>query len=222
MRVLVVEDEELIVEFLKRSLKIEKHDVDVASDGLKGYKKALKAHYDVIILDVMLPMKNGLDICRELRRTGVATPILFLSARNSEAARIQGLDAGADDYLVKPFSYRELNARLRAITRRPSVVPQSELQIANLILNPVSRDVTRGGKLIHLRPKEYALLEYMMRHPNVALPRYELLRNVWGISNDMTSNRLEVYIRHLRNKVDSKYRTKLIHTVRGVGYKISG
>ena len=167
-------------------------------------------------------MKNGLDICRELRRTGVATPILFLSARNSEAARIQGLDAGADDYLVKPFSYRELNARLRAITRRPSVVPQSELQIANLILNPVSRDVTRGGKLIHLRPKEYALLEYMMRHPNVALPRYELLRNVWGISNDMTSNRLEVYIRHLRNKVDSKYRTKLIHTVRGVGYKISG
>lgn len=221
MNILVVEDDELVAEFIKRALKQQNHYAVSVGDGLEGFKKAQSAEFDAIILDVVLPMKDGLSICRDLRRLKVSTPILILSAQVDEDSRIAGLDAGADDYLVKPFSYRELHARLRAITRRPSSVVQSRLKAGNLALDPDSREVTRNGLRIELRPKEYELLEYMMRNPNTAIPKRVLLSRVWGINSDATSNRLEVYIRHLRGKIGDESKKGLITTVRNVGYKLA-
>lgn len=221
MNILLVEDDNLMAEFVKRVLKSENHFVSVAYDGIQGFKKAQASSYDAIILDVLLPSKDGLSICRDLRRLKIMTPILFLTSQYDEKSRVDGLDAGADDYLVKPFSYKELSARLRAITRRPSVVIQSSLVVGDLTLNPEGHSVTRQGRALSLRPKEYDLLEYMMRNPGIALPKHVLLRNVWKIRSESASNRLEVYIRHLRQKVDHPFKRKLIHTVRGVGYKIT-
>lgn len=220
MNILVIEDDDLTAEFIRQVLGRENHYVVVNDDGAKGFKKAQSSQFDAIILDINLPNMDGVTICRELRRLKVATPILFLSSYTDEHIRIEGLDAGADDYLIKPFSYKELTARLRAITRRPSIVVQSALSICDLMLNPESREVSRSGKVLKLSPKEYELLEYMMRNPDTALPRYLLLSRVWRIGSDSSSNRLEVYIRHLRQKVDHTHKKKLIQTVRGVGYKI--
>ncbi len=220
MKILIVEDDELIAEFIAKTMKLEKYDVVVVGDGYEGFKLANSSDFGAIILDVLLPQKNGLEICRELRRLRISTPILILSSESSEAARISGLDAGADDYLTKPFDYRELQARIRAITRRPSVILQSQLEVADLTLDPTSREVLRDGKKLELRPKEYELLEYMMRNPDTALSRARLLKDVWGIFADNSSNRLEVHIKHLREKVDDKRKHKLIQTVRGMGYKL--
>ncbi len=222
MRVLVVEDEELILEFLKRSLKADKKDVDVATNGADGYKKAMLHSYDAIVLDVMMPIKNGLDVCRDLRREGNVTPIIFLSSRGSESARVQGLDAGADDYMAKPFSYKELNARLRAITRRPSTSLGAKLVVGDVVLDSARHIATRGKRNLVLRPKEFALLEYLMQNPGTVLTREQLLRKIWGVSQENSSNRLEVYVRHLRTKLTLADEDQMIYTVRGKGYKIMG
>lgn len=220
MNILIIEDDTLLAEFTKRSLRAQNHHVSVVHDGSSGFKRAQSGAYDAIILDILLPGKDGLSICNELRRMKVETPIMILSSKTSEESRITGLDAGADDYMVKPFSRNELSARLRAITRRPSTVVQSNLQVGDLILDPVTRRVTRAGTVIGLRPKEFELLEYMMRNQGIALQKHVLLSKVWHIYSKAASNRLEVYIRQLRQKIDQPYESKLIHTVRGVGYTL--
>ena len=220
MRVLVVEDDEYILEYLKRALARDKHTVDAAADGAIGFDKALSRTHDLVILDVVLPRKDGLSICSELRELGYKTPILILSSQDSHDARIRGLDMGADDYLVKPFSYEELAARMRALTRRPNKLLPPTLKIDDLVLDPVKQEVTMAKKQVKLRPKEYVLLEYLMRNSNQAIAREELLQKVWGIGAANTSNRLDVYIRHLRSKIDDHRKEKLIKTVRGKGYML--
>lgn len=220
MNILIIEDDTLLAEFTKRSLRLQNHHVSVVHDGSSGFKRAQSGSYDAIILDVLLPGKDGVSICSDLRRMKVETPIMMLSSKTSEESRITGLDAGADDYMIKPFSRNELSARLRAITRRPSVVAQSSLSVFDLTLDPITHTVTRAGQDIHLRPKEYELLEFMMRNQGVALQKHLLLRKVWHIYSKAASNRLEVYIRQLRQKVDQPFSVQLIHTVRGVGYKL--
>lgn len=222
MYTLVVEDDELLSDFIEKTLKLDGHRVDVIHDGLKGFERAQSKNYDSIVLDVMLPHKNGYEICSDLRRLGVTTPIIFLSANSSESEKIAGLDSGADDYLTKPFSYKELQARIRAITRRPSTVSQSKLQLADLVMDPSSRQVTRDNTIIALRPKEYELLEYLLQNQNIALSKQRLLNDVWGVMSESSSNRLEVHIRNLRKKIDKNHQNKLIKTVRNIGYKISG
>jgi len=220
VNILIVEDDELLTEYLKRTLMAEGHYVRIAYDGKTGFKKAQNGSYDVIVLDIMLPDKNGLEICEELRRLKIPTPILILSAKTDEASKVTGLNYGADDYLVKPFGDKELLARIRAVTRRPASVIQSSLQVGDLVLDPESHTVTRAGKPLQLRPKEYDLLEYMLRNPEIALSREMLLKKIWHIHSDASSNRLEVYIRQLRQKVDQPFGHKYIQTVRGVGYKL--
>lgn len=219
MNILVVEDDELTAEFIKHVLIKEHHYVRVCSDGIEGFKNAQSQKYDVILLDISLPNKDGLTICRDLRRLRVATPILILSSYADEQTKVNCLDAGADDYMTKPFGYKELLARFRSITRRPSLVIQSSLQAEDIVLNPESHGVSRGGVELHLRPKEYDLLEFMMRNPNTVLPKHVLLNKVWQIRSESASNRLEVYIRHLREKIDKPFKRKLIKTVHGIGYK---
>lgn len=223
MRVLIVDDEELIIEFLKRSLKNDHHSVDIARDGLEAIQKASKKSFDVIVLDILMPHRNGIEVCRELRNTGITTPILILSSSDSESARIEGLDAGADDYLIKPFSYLELIARLRALHRRPIGTFTPKLKHGKIELDPVSHIVTLSGQNIDIRPKEYDLLQYLMLHEGTAVKRYELLTNVWGVSATNTSNRLDVCIRQLRKKIDDteqKQNKSVIKTVHSYGYKI--
>lgn len=222
MRILVVEDDDYILEYLRRSLTRDKHVVDVAADGAIGFDKAMSRKHDLVILDLVLPRKDGYSVCSDLRAFGYKTPILFLSSQDSHEARIKGLDFGADDYMVKPFNYDELAARIRALVRRPNKVLPPKLAIDNLELNPVSQEVTMNGEIVILRPKEYVLLECLMRNPGEALSRKELLQKVWGISEENTSNRLDVYIRHLRTKIDADRdnANKLIKTVRGKGYMI--
>lgn len=220
MRILVIEDEEYILEYLKRMLGKDKHTIDAAADGAIGFDKAMSRSHDLVILDVMLPRKDGLSVCSDLRAFGYKTPILMLSSQDSYEARIRGLDSGADDYLVKPFSYDELAARIRALMRRPSRVLEPHLKVADLDLNPATQVVKMDGTELSLRPKEYVLLEYLMRNVNRALSREELLQRVWGIGAHNTSNRLDVYIRHLRSKIDDHRKDGLIKTVRGKGYML--
>ncbi|MDX1765360.1 MAG: response regulator transcription factor [Candidatus Saccharimonadales bacterium] len=220
MRILVVEDDELTLEFLKKSLTKDQHMVDPAVDGAVGFDKALSRKHDLVILDVVLPSKDGISVCADLRELGYKTPILILSSQDTHKARVRGLDAGADDYVVKPFSYDELSARIRALVRRPNKLLPAKLKAANIELDPATHQVKRGDKVIDLRPKEYLLLEYLMRNANRALSREELLQRVWGIGIGNTSNRLDVYIRHLRTKIDEGREHKLIRTVRGKGYML--
>lgn len=221
MNILIIEDDTLLAEYTKRSLSAQDHRVSVVHDGSSGFKRAQSGAYDAIILDIILPDIDGVTICNDLRRMKIETPIMMISSKSSEQSRVTGLDAGADDYMVKPFNRNELAARLRAITRRPSVVVQSALTLADLSLDPTTRTVRRGGQLIQLRPKEYELLEFMMRNQGIALHKNLILSKVWRIYSTAASNRLEVYIRTLRQKIDYGHRVKLIHTVRGVGYKLS-
>lgn len=220
MNVLLIEDEEIMGQYLSRLLRARGHTLEHIYDGIVGYDAALKNEYDLIILDIKLPRRNGLSICRGLREADVSTPILMLSSNSSEKSRIEGLDAGADDYLPKPFSGAELCARLRALNRRPRNLLPTRLNVGDITLNPVKHQVTRDGELLNLRPKEYGLLEYMMRKKGQVLPRDEILSKVWGINIDNASNRLDVYVRHLRSKVDDGREVEYIHTVRGVGYMI--
>lgn len=221
MKILIVEDEQRVVQFIQKGLKEEGHAVDVATDGEEGGFLAEVNDYDLIILDLMLPKKSGIAVCREIRERGVNTPVLMLTARDSVEDKVRGLDAGADDYLTKPFAFEELLARVRALLRRRSETKTPILKIADLELDPMSRRVTRGGQPIRLTTKEYALLEYMMRNPDKVLSRTLIGEHVWDMNFDPESNVIDVYVSHLRAKVDKGFDLQLIHTLRGQGYILS-
>lgn len=219
MRLLVVEDEVKLAALLKRGLAEEGYAVDVASDGKQAKWLVAESAYEAIVLDVLLPDENGFDVCAELRRSGCWSPVLILTALDGVSDRIKGLDAGADDYLAKPFAFEELLARLRALTRRESGERPVVLQVADLSLNPATHYVQRGNSGIELTRKEFALLEYFMRHVGEVLSRTTLIEHVWDFAFDSDSNVVDVYVRYLREKIDRPFNTDSIETVRGVGYR---
>lgn len=222
MHVLIVEDERTIATYLKRGLEEHGYAVDLAGTGHEALDWLASGTFDLIILDVMLPGIDGLTVCRELRGRGDRTPVLMLTARDTVDDRVQGLDVGADDYLVKPFALREVLARLRALTRRTADQPkQPVLQVADLVLDQRTRQVRRDGKLIDLTVKEYAVLECLMRAPGQILSRTVIADHVWDYDTFHESNVVDVYIRNLRRKIDDSAPIKLIHTVRGVGYRLT-
>lgn len=218
VRVLVVEDDPKLAGVLKQGLKEQGFAVDVAGESAIGLELALSTQYDALLLDLMLPGKDGFHLLRELRGRGSRVPVLVLTARSSVEDRIRGLDLGADDYLPKPFDFAELLARLRAITRRPSVEPKTVLAAADLQLDVSRREVTRAGRRIDLTAKEFALLEYLLRKKGVVVTRGMILDHVWDMDYHGGSNLVEVYVNYLRRKIDQDFEPKLIHTVRGVGY----
>jgi DNA-binding response OmpR family regulator len=217
MQILVVEDERRMAALLERSLLEEGHQVVVARDGREGFDIARNSQFDVIVLDVMLPRMDGMAVARKLRESRNQTPILMLTARDAAADIVQGLDCGADDYLTKPFSIDILLARLRAVSRRGVIPRPTLLKIADVTLDPASRRVTRGSRVLNLTPREYSLLELLMRNPGRAVSRDAILESVWGFSTEVSENTVEVFLRQLRLKIDTS-QPKLIHTVRGYGY----
>jgi len=220
VRILVVEDERRIAAFIKRGLEEERYAVDLAYDGQEALDWAAFVDYDLILLDILLPKKDGIQVCRELRDRGSKMPILMLTARDTVEDRVSGLDSGADDYLVKPFAFQELLARIRALLRRQSEVKTTQLQVADLVLDTVTHRATRAGQVIELTAREYALLEFLMRHPRQVLSRTQIAEHVWDYGFYSTSNVVDVYIGYLRSKIDKGFDVKLIQTVRGAGYKI--
>jgi two-component system OmpR family response regulator len=220
MRVLVVEDEPKMARLVKRGLEEEGIAVDVADRGEDAVWMAGSTEYDVVVLDVMLPGLDGFEVCRRLRVDEVWTPVLMLTARDAVEDRVAGLDGGADDYLVKPFSFDELLARLRALARRGSAERPAVLEAGDLRLDPATRRASRGDTEIALSQKEYALLETLMRRPGVALSRLQLLEHAWDDTYENRSNVIDVYIRYLREKIDRPFGTDTIETVRGVGYRL--
>ena len=218
MRILVVEDDRKVASFIRKGLTEEGYAADVASDGETGLAMGLDRLHDVIVLDVMLPRKPGFQVVRELRQAKVTTPVLLLTARDTVEDKVQGLDAGADDYLTKPFAFAELLARIRALLRRGTAARAPVLQIADLTLDPAVRTVTRGGEAISLTNREFALLEYLMRNTGRVLTRTMIAEHVWDYSFDSGTNVIDVYVNYLRKKIDAGRERKLIHTVRGVGY----
>jgi len=224
MAILVVEDEQRLARLLQRVLQDEGHTVHLAHDGATGLDMALHGDYDLAILDLMLPDLDGVEICRHLRAAGVRTPILMLTARGAVEDRVTGLNAGADDYLVKPFAMAELVARVNALLRRARGTdgPPTILQVADLTLDLLRHEARRGGQVIELTPKEFALLEYLMRNPGRALTRSQIIDRVWQYDLDSLSNVVDIYIHYLREKIDRGFGRPLIKTVRGVGYKIEG
>ncbi len=222
MRLLLVEDDHKIAGYVKRGLEEEGYAVDAAYDGRDGLDWALAAPYDLFILDVMLPGLDGFSLCRELRRQGIHAPVLMLTARDAVDDRVDGLDAGADDYLVKPFAFRELLARLRALLRRAADAPKrTVLQAGDLTLDTRTQRVQRGERTIELTAKEFAVLECMMRDPGRVLSRTVIADHVWSYDAYNQSNVIDVYIRNLRRKIDDGSERKLIETVRGVGYRLT-
>lgn len=221
MRILIIEDDPKIAGAIKRGLVQESYAVDIELDGASGYGAASTIDYDLIILDRMLPEKDGLTVCSELRQAKIQTPILMLTAKTTINDRVQGLNSGADDYLPKPFSFEELLARVKALLRRPSQLHNNELKIADLILNTLSVEVSRGGKPINLSSKEFALLQYLIRNKGVVVSKGMIIEHVWDFEADILPNTVEVYMGYLRNKVDKPFKKPLLHTVRGFGYKIS-
>jgi two-component system response regulator MprA len=217
-RILLVEDEKKIADFIRRGLTLEGYSVIVAYDGEKGLEAAVDETPDLIILDIMLPKLDGLAVCRSLRSAGFTTPILMLTARDSVPDRVAGLDSGADDYLIKPFAFDELLARLRALLRRRAATEEETLAFADLRLNPATREVWRGNRRIELTAKEFDVLELFMRHPRQVLTRDILYERAWGYDFVGESNIIEVYVRYLRSKLEEEGQSRLIHTVRGVGY----
>jgi DNA-binding response OmpR family regulator len=220
MRLLLVEDNKRLSDSLRLTLEDDGYAVDVAYDGLDGEEMGLVSVYDIIILDIMLPGKDGIEVCKALRNKRVRTPVLMLTARDALEDRVQGLDSGADDYLVKPFEVDELRARIRALLRRESSTKTGILQIGDLILDPAAHTVRRSGELIELTAKEFSLLEYMMRHPNQLITREMAEEHLWSYENIVASNVVDVYIRRLRRKIDDPYEPKLLETLRGAGYRI--
>lgn len=221
MRILLVEDEPKIADFIARGLSENGYSVDVAHDGEEAVDWPSVASFDVIILDVMLPSRDGIEVCQTLRRQGLRTPILMLTARDTVADRVRGLDSGADDYLIKPFAFAELLARVRALSRREPALLGTELHVGDLALNTVTRQVTRAGAAVELTTKEFGLLECLMRHPNQVLSRTVIAEHVWNYDFDNATNVIDVHVKNLRKKIDEGFEHKLIHTVRGVGYRIS-
>ena len=218
MRILVVEDDRKVASFIRKGLTEDGYAVDVASDGETGLAMGLDRLHDVIVLDVMLPGKPGFQVVRELRQAKVATPVLLLTARDAVEDKVQGLDAGADDYLTKPFAFAELLARVRALLRRGTAARAPVLQVADLTLDPATRTVARGGEAISLTNREFALLEYLLRNAGRVLTRTMITEHVWDYSFDSATNVIDVYVNYLRKKIDAGRERKLIHTVRGVGY----
>jgi len=219
MRVLVIEDEDKMADVIRRGLEEENFEVDVASDGNRGLELAKASQPDFIILDIGLPGIDGFEVAREIRAAGVRSPVLMLTARDTTEMKVKGLDSGADDYLTKPFAFAELLARLRALQRRTLPPESTSLQIGDLALNLITRRASRGGVEIQLTNKEFALLEFFMRHPDEILSREILSEKVWEETFDTLTNVIDVYINYLRNKIDRSFEPKVIHTVRGVGYK---
>lgn len=217
MRILVVEDEKKVAGFIKKGLEEESYAVDVAYDGVEGEYMASTNEYDVIILDIMLPRKNGTEVVRDLRNREIKTAVLLLTARDTIEDKVKGLNCGADDYLSKPFAFEELLARVRALMRRTDY-GLTELKFADIILNQATRKAKRGEMTIDLTSKEYGLLEYFLRNPNKVLTRTMIAEHVWDYSFESDTNIIDVYVNHLRNKVDKEPLKKLIHTVRGTGY----
>jgi DNA-binding response OmpR family regulator len=221
MRVLLVEDNRRLSLSLKTSLIEEGYAVDTALDGKEGLDLAVYTTYDVIILDVMLPGMNGLEVCRDLRRQGIKTPILLLTARDAVEDRVKGLDSGADDYLVKPFAMSELLARLRALLRREAPSKSGLLQVGDLVIDPATHFVERNGEDIKLTAREYTLLEYFMRHPNQLITREMVENHLWNYDFESISNVVDVYVRRLRRKIDDPFEDpKMLETVRGAGYRL--
>jgi DNA-binding response OmpR family regulator len=222
MRVLLVEDDPKISAYIKRGLEEQGYAVDAVYTGREALDWAEAAPYDLVVLDIMLPEVDGLTVCRELRQHGRQVPILMLTAREEVDYRVDGLDAGADDYLVKPFAIKELFARLRALSRRPlGLTRPAVLKVADLSLDTLSHHVTRAGKAIQLAAKEYAVLECLLREPERVLSRTQIAEHVWNYDVNNQSNVVDAYIRNLRRKIDDSFDMKLIQTVRGAGYRIS-
>jgi heavy metal response regulator len=218
MRILLVEDDRKLASFVRRGLEEEGYAVDVAADGEDGLAMGLDRLHDVIVLDVMVPGKAGLQILRELRQAKVTTPVLLLTARDTVEDKVRGLDAGADDYLTKPFAFAELLARLRALLRRRAEAQAPVLRVADLTLDPATRTVKRAEQTIPLTNREFALLEYFLRNPGRVLTRTTIAEHVWNYSFDSDTNIIDVYVNYLRKKIDAEREPKLLHTVRGVGY----
>ena len=218
MRILIVEDEKKVAGFIKKGLEEETYAVDVAHDGEEGLHLAKESYYDLVILDLMLPKMDGLEVLSELRRGKKDVPILLLTAKDTVEDRVTGLNRGADDYLTKPFAFSELLARVRVLLRRGKAEVKTELQIADLSLNLVSHKVNRGGGEVELTGKEYSLLEYFMRNQGKVLTRTMIAEHVWDYNFDTFTNVIDVYVNHLRKKVDRGHSKKLLHTLRGVGY----
>ncbi len=220
MKILLVEDEPSVAAFLHQGLTEQEYTVDLAADGLLGLHRAQSTQYDCLILDQMLPGLSGLEVCRQVRAHDPGVPILMLTALGETDDKIRGLDAGADDYLVKPFAFAELLARVRALVRRRTDAPAAAapLRLADLTLDPAAKRVERAGQPIQLTAREFALLEYLLRHQGRVVSRAELLEHVWDMSFDTGSNVIDVYINFLRKKADKGFATKLIHTLVGMGY----
>jgi heavy metal response regulator len=218
MRILLVEDDRKVASFIRKGLAEEGYAVDVAPDGETGLAMGLDRLHDVIVLDVMLPGKPGFQVLRELRQAKLATPVLLLTARDAVEDKVQGLDAGADDYLTKPFAFAELLARVRALLRRGTPGRTPVLQVADLAMDPATRTVKRAGETVSLTNREFALLEYFLRNPGRVLTRTMITEHVWDYSFDAGTNVIDVYVNYLRKKIDAGREPKLIHTVRGVGY----
>ena len=221
VRVLLVEDESRVAGFIARGLREQTYAVDIAPDGEQALYQASINEYDIVVLDVLLPVKDGYEVCRELRAAGFRAPILMLTARDSVDDRVAGLDSGADDYLAKPFDFKELLARLRALLRRAVGLRPRVVHVADLILDTGGHSVTRAGKDISLTAKEYALLEYLVLNEGRVVGREQIAQHVWDESFDPFSNVIDVYIKRLRNKLDTGYHRRLIHTRRGEGYVLS-
>ncbi|MGX6447845.1 response regulator transcription factor [Patulibacter sp. S7RM1-6] len=224
-QVLVVDDEPTLVTALERALRLDGHDVAVATDGEEALDRLARSTPDLVVLDVMMPRLDGLEVCRRLRAAGDRTPVLMLTARDGIDDRVDGLDAGADDYLTKPFALRELRARVRALLRRADAAPDGDdeaepLSFADLRMEPATRQVWRGERPVELTRTEFALLELFLRHPRVVLSRSQLFEHVWGYDLGATSNALGVYIGYLRRKTEEGGEPRLLHTIRGVGYAL--
>ncbi len=220
MKVLIIEDEKKIVSFIRKGFKSEGFTVDAAFDGDEGLFKATDGDYDIIILDIMLPQMDGITLCKKLRSSGKTVPIIMLTAKDAVEDRVAGLNAGADDYLTKPFSFAELLARVRALTRRGAAGKSATFSVDDLALDPDSHTVRRGKKTIDLSPTEFKFLSYLMQNKNKVLSKTLILENVWGYDFSPESNVVDVYIKYLRDKVDKGFKKNLIQTVHGVGYKI--
>ncbi len=218
MRILVVEDEQDLNRVIVKKLKVEGYSVDSCHDGDEAIDYIDMTTYDAIILDILMPGKNGYEVLAYIRRNKMQTPVLFLTAKDALEDRIRGLDRGADDYLVKPFHFEELMARLRAMVRRNYGTSSNRLQVADLILNSDTHTITRAGNSIDLSAKEFAMLEYFMQNEGVVLSRKRIEEHLWDFEYQGASNMIDVYIRHLRLKIDDAYKLKLFHTIRGVGY----
>lgn len=220
MKILLVEDEKKVAAFIKKGLKSEGYIVDHASDGEEGLFMANEGKYDLIILDIMLPKMDGMTVCREVRAKNRTVPIIMLTAKDTVEDRVKGLDAGADDYLTKPFSFAELLARVRALGRRQGSIRSKPLKIGGMILDPETHQVKRGAKTISLSATEFNLLRYLMENRDRVLSKTLILEHVWGFDFSPESNLVEVYIKYLRDKIDKGHKKRLIQTVHGVGYRI--